>query len=529
MAAGGIPSYSIFDMNIFHARNADFGGARALAALGAAGAFLAFANPVARFPLLIVLFPWCLGRLALSAQSPKRAFRLGWLCGTLAASAGLYWIALPVHDFGFLPWILAVPCPMAMGCVLGLYTGLFCWALARTRGAFGPVLWGVFAGLFWWGLEALKGWLFTGFPWFPLAEALVPWPWAIQSVNVVGAYGLSALLATVGVWLASAEPGSKARPILAALALSALLAGYGWWSLDRPLAPSGVFSAALIQGNVDQSVKWSPDVQEDTIRKYAGLSRETLFAKPDILLWPETAMPFFLQEQTPLSAMVRDFARQAGVPLVTGSPGFERAKGREVLVFNSAFLVNPDGAVSQYDKQHLVPFGEYAPFGSDIPILEALLQGVGAFTPGRRTAPLRWGRVAMGMLICYESIFPELAQKRVDDGANVLVNLSNDAWFGRSAAPVQQLELAALRAVEQGRSLVRATNTGISAVIDSRGRIAHPTGLFTDAAPVVDNISLFDDVTLFHLAHGWLEGLAGLAALGLLAFAALAKNRNSKV
>lgn len=504
-------------------------GARALAVLGGAGAFFAFANPVARFPLLILLFPWCLARLAQTAESPKRAFRLGWLCGTLAASAGLYWIALPVHDFGFLPWILAVPCPVAMGCVLGLYTGLFCWALAKTRQAFGPVLWGIFAGLFWWGQEVAKGWLFTGFPWFPLAEALVPWPWAIQSVNVIGAYGLSAMLAMCAVWLASMGPGSKSRPASAACVLIVLLTGYGWWSINRPHAPTGTFSAALIQGNVDQSVKWSPDIQEETIRKYAALSRSTFSDKPDILLWPETAMPFFLQEPTPLSAMVRDFARQAGIPLVTGSPGFERVKGRDVLVYNSAFLVTPDGSISQYDKQHLVPFGEYAPFGSDIPILESLLQGVGAFTPGTRTAPLKLGRVAMGMLICYESIFPELAQKRVNDGANVLVNLSNDAWFGRSAAPVQQLELAALRAVEQGRSLVRATNTGISAVVDSKGRIHNPTGLFVDAAPVADNISLYSDTTLFHKAHGWLEGLAGLAAIGLLAWAALAKNRNSKV
>ncbi len=504
-------------------------GAVALAVLGGAGAFFAFANPVARLPLLILLFPWCLARLALMVQSPKRAFRLGWLCGTLAASAGLYWIALPVHYFGFLPWILAVPCPIAMGCVLGLYTGLFCWVLYITRGSFGPVLWGVFAGLFWWGQEAVKGLLFTGFPWFPLAEALVPWPWAIQSVSVIGAYGLSALLAMCAVWLAAAGQGFKARPVVAALGLLAILTGYGVWSLNRPLTPSGSFSAALVQGNVDQNVKWSPDMQDETIHRYTSLSSDALIHKPDILLWPETAMPFFFQEPSTQSAKVAEFARRSGIPLVTGSPGFERGKDREVLIFNSAFLVTPDGAVSQYDKQHLVPFGEYAPFGNGIPILDTLLQGVGAFTPGTRTEPLRWGRVAMGMLICYESIFPELAQKRVEDGANVLVNLSNDAWFGRSAAPVQQLELAALRAVEQGRCLVRATNTGISAVIDAQGRVHNPTGLFISAAPVAENISLYSDTTLFHHAYGWLEGLAGLAALGLLAWAVSVKNRNTKV
>lgn len=510
-------------------------GELGMVALGAAGAFFAFANPVARFPLLVLLFPWCLARLARTGESPRRAFRLGWLCGTLAASASLYWIALPVHDYGFLPWVLAAACPVAMGCVLGLYTGAFCWALAKTSRVFGPMQWGMFAGLAWLSLETLKGWLFTGFPWFPLAEALVPWPWAIQGVNLVGAYGFSALLAMGAAWLAPAATdaeGSKARPAtgpLAALACFALLAAYGLGTIDHMSEPSGVFSAALIQGNVDQSVKWSPENQEDTLRKYVALSQSALSRKPDILLWPETAMPFYLQEQSPLAAKVRNFARQVALPLVTGAPGFERRSGRDFSIFNSAFLVCPDGTVNQYDKQHLVPFGEYAPLGQDIPILETLLQGVGSFTPGMRTAPLRFGRVAMGMLICYESIFPELAQKRVDDGANVLVNLSNDAWFGRSAAPVQQLELAALRAVEQGRSLVRATNTGISAVIDAKGRINAPTGLFVDAAPVAENISLNDDVTFFHQVHGWLEGLASVAAIALLAWATLVKNRNPKV
>ncbi|MFZ5426214.1 MAG: apolipoprotein N-acyltransferase, partial [Thermodesulfobacteriota bacterium] len=173
---------------------------------GAAGSFLAFANPVVRLPLLALAFPWALAMLARSAHDARTALKRGWLTGWIAASASLYWIAIPVHDYGFLPWILAVPCPLLMAAVLGAYPALFCWLLHKAAPRMNPLTAGVFAGLSWTAVEALRGWLFTGFPWFPLAVALAPWPLAIQGAAVIGAYGLSGLLAACGVWLAG--PGA---------------------------------------------------------------------------------------------------------------------------------------------------------------------------------------------------------------------------------------------------------------------------------------------------------------------------------
>jgi len=160
-----------------------------------------------------------------------------------------------------------------------------------------------------------------------------------------------------------------------------------------------------------------------------------------------------------------------------------------------------------------------------VPILSALMQGVGAFTPGAKVSPLSHGRLAMGMLICYESIFPELAQRRVSDGANVLVNISNDAWFGRSAAPRQHLELAVMRAVEQNRFLLRATNTGITALIDPKGRVSGETALFVQAASAASGVGLLEEKTLYHRLHGWLEWGAALAALALWGLAAFTCKR----
>ncbi|MFP5221252.1 MAG: apolipoprotein N-acyltransferase [Acidobacteriota bacterium] len=486
----------------------------------AAASFLAFANPVARLPLLVLVVPWVLSALARQASGPKRAFKQGWLAGSLGASASLYWIAIPVHDYGALPWILAVPCPVLMGMVLGLYPAAFCSALHVAGRGLRPLTLGVFAGLAWTALEALRGWLFTGFPWFPLAAALAPWPLAIQGASLAGAYGLSGLLAACGAWLA----GPGLPPRVAAVGLAAVLSGYGLWSLDSPVAEDDRFNAAMIQGNIEQAVKWDPETLSAAVQSYIDLSMSVASSRPDIYLWPETALTFFVQEPGPETSQVKAFVQKTGVPLVSGAPGFERV-GKATPVFNRAYLFSPQGTPRFYDKQHLVPFGEYAPFGQDIPILSELLQGVGAFTPGHNTSPLKAGRLAMGMLICYESIFPELAQERVSAGANVLVNISNDAWFGNSAAPRQHLELATLRAVEQNRFVLRATNTGITALIDPKGRVSSETALFQKAAVAVTGVGLITRTSPYHYAHGWLEAGAALAALAMLSWAAITTKR----
>ena len=481
---------------------------------GAAASFLAYANPIARLPVLVLGLPWALALLARKAKNIRSALKWGWLLGALSASASLYWMALPVHDYGYLPWILAVPCPILVGSVLGIYPALFCGVLHVTRSSYRPLIWGAFAGLSWTAIEALRGWLFSGLPWLPLAEAFAPWPLAIQSASVIGAYGLSGVLAACGVWLAG--PGHAPRVMTGSVLV--VLTLHGLWALDRPLKTDGEFNAAMIQGNIEQAVKWEPETLDKAIGLYIGLSDSVLATKPDILIWPETALTFFVQEQNAEAAMVTAFVRQCGVPLVAGAPGFER-NGREVKIYNRAYLVTGQGLSGFYDKEHLVPFGEYTPLSQDIPILSTLLQGVGAFTPGTRTAPLTLGRLAMGMLICYESIFPELAQERVTSGANVLVNISNDAWFGRSAAPRQHLELAVFRAVEQKRFLLRATNTGVTALIDPKGRVSSETRLFQEAAVAVSGVGLITETSIYHHLYGRIEVAAAVAALALLGWA----------
>jgi apolipoprotein N-acyltransferase len=507
--------------------------------LGAAGLWLGFPNPVAQLPLLALAYPLALLLLGLGAPGRWPAFRMGWLTGIAGSSACLYWLALPVHEYGQLPWALAVPCAVAIGAYVGLYAGLFCLLAHLTRDRLTPFRRGLFLGCAWLLLEMLRGVFLTGFPWLVLSAAFAPWPVAVQGASLVGAYGLSGLLVAVVCWAMGAmapecglhcpgarrsvTPSSLAQTLACALGASLVafgLVGYGAYTLSRGLPKDGEpFRVALVQGNIDQDQKWEPAFQRATVERYLSLSKDAVSAgHPAFIVWPETAMPFYFQEHKEFGPAIRAFAAANRTPVLIGTPGYVNAPvKRGFLLYNRAMLVDEAGGdAGHYDKEHLVPFGEYAPPGLDMPFLETLMQGVGDFTPGAAVAPLRLGNLALGILICYETIFPELAQQRVADGANVLVNISNDAWFGTTAAPEQHLQLSVLRAVEQGRYVLRGTNTGISAIIDPQGRIAERGGLFR--AEVIGGVATARaETTVFHRVHHLVWPVAlGLAAAALL-------------
>jgi apolipoprotein N-acyltransferase len=204
-----------------------------------------------------------------------------------------------------------------------------------------------------------------------------------------------------------------------------------------------------------------------------------------VVVWPETAVPAFFQRDPQVRPVVLETARQARVDLIFGAPSAENrpqlTPGGEprVVLFNSAYVVSAEGAVkARYDKQHLVPFGEYVPLSGLLFFVNRLADGIGDFEPGRGMPEVSAGGARVGVLICYEAIFPDLA-RRVAAGASVLVNITNDAWFGRTAAPWQHLAQAVFRAVELKRPLVRAANTGVSAIVDRSGRVETALGLFT--------------------------------------------------
>jgi apolipoprotein N-acyltransferase len=457
--------------------------------------------------------------------------RAGWLTALAGSSAALYWLAVPVHDIGGLPWMLAAPCALAVGAYVGLYGGLFAaFAHAlRERPAFARCL---AFGLCWFLLEYLRGVLFTGFPWLVLSAAFVPWTPVIQAAAYIGSYALSGLLAAIAC-LAIQGPERKFCMFSAVfLALCLVLGGAARLKnatageSGRPNARHGAFAPAqvvLVQGNVDQNQKWDPAYQKTTLERYLRLSEAAAADGPALLIWPETAMPFYFQSRPDYADRIRAFARRHNAALLLGAPGHDAGNPETRRVFNRAFLVDAEGGdAGFYDKKHLVPFGEYLPPWLDYPALAFLFQGVGAFAAGTSELPLRSGRLALGVLICYETIFPESAQARVAEGANLLVNISNDAWFGDTSAPEQHLQLSVLRAVEQGRWLARATNSGFSAFVDPMGRI-RARGMLMREEALAGFVRPEEDRTVF---HGLFPGLHYVAAILLLP-AALCRSRKT--
>ncbi|TIH20031.1 apolipoprotein N-acyltransferase [Marinifilum sp. JC120] len=457
-----------------------------------------YANPLHHLPAAILAFPLALGMIAFSADSPRKALKQGWIAGSLAALACMYWIAYPVGVYGGLSWALAIPCPILVAMLIGCYYAGYTYILHHAARALPPFALFIFSGLLWTSMETAQGILLSGFPWMTLSSALAFRPEWIQGAAIIGAYGLSGLLVSVATAILCCKVSHPAKIWTVSVVMLIIIFGGARTNPEQfsNLVKTGDTSIGLIQGNIDQAKKWDAKYKKTTFEKYLRLSREVI-DKTDLVIWPETAMPFYLQDGGIMRAELINFATETKTPILTGAPGYVLHNKGNFSLYNRAYLISPDKRyMDWYDKSHLVPFGEYIPFKEFLP-LGKLVQGAGDFLPGSDASPLQSGDLAMGMLICYEGIFPELAQERVEKGANILINISNDAWYGDTSAPRQHLNLVTMRAVEQGRYMLRGTNTGISASIDPLGRVSHATGLFVDAA-VAAEAGLMSGETFYH-------------------------------
>jgi apolipoprotein N-acyltransferase len=239
-------------------------------------------------------------------------------------------------------------------------------------------------------------------------------------------------------------------------------------------------AVSVIQGNIDQSVKWDPAFMESTMNRYIALTRSTLNDRPGIIVWPESAAPFFFQDNTSSTKDMYNLAKESGAWMIFGCPAYEQHE-LKMTYFNRVCVISPDGSLSgYYDKIHLVPFGEYVPLRRLIPFVNRLVISEGEFSSGRGSGLLKVSDFNAGALVCYEAIFPDLAGREAKNGAGLFVNLTNDAWFGPTSAPYQHLSMCVFRSVENRRPFIRAANTGFSAFIDPYGMIIQKSDLFTE-------------------------------------------------
>ena len=424
----------------------------------------------------------------LKGEARARAFRWGLIMGLAHYLTLIYWIVVVLKHYGG----LNVPTSVAALGLLALYLALYPAVFAALSIRLWPSRFFVaLTASLWVGLEYIRATILTGFPWCLLGYSQYERVGLIQIADQVGVYGLSFLIVLANAFLFRLlidRGAPRRRPLFLDTVLILCLAAYTLIYGQSRLATGAAndqakhrIRTAIIQGNIDQSIKWNPRFQSETLQTYRSLSLSTSAFAPRLLIWPETALPFFFQDHSDLATLVVDTSRELNAHLIFGSPAYHQGEVG-TKYYNRAYHLSPDGdSAGYYDKIHLVPFGEYVPLQELLPFIHRLVTAAGDFEPGKRATPLRLPFLSAGPLICFEIIFPKLARMQAQNGAQVLVNLTNDAWYGMTSAPYQHLSMAVFRAVETKRPLVRAANTGISAFINPLGRIVDRSDIFTEA------------------------------------------------
>jgi apolipoprotein N-acyltransferase len=492
-------------------------------ALGGGAALVAAFPPLDIWPLALVgLVPlfWLAQTLP-----PRQAWAAGWLFGLSLGLGLFYWLTVVMTTYGGLPWPLAVGLLVLLQTYLALYPAACCGLVSwfKDRGMSPP--WA--APLLWMGLEWLRGQALTGFPWLPLSATLTDFPPLVQSAELVGATGLSGLVVLVNalVWRAARagrDQGGAGRR-WAAAGVAVLLIGGGWlWGQARMTQVELAAQAApqltvtVVQANVPLNELWNRALNDDVIRRHLDLTRQAAREQPIrpwLVVWPESAAPFYFAAEARPSQPVMQAAVDLDAWISLGSVGAVGEPGK-YQVTNRSWIVGPQARPEGfYDKVHLVPFGEYVPWAKLFFFVRAVAALSHDLSPGPQGHTLAAGPATLGPLICYESIFPELARDQRRRGSLLMVNQTNDAWFGRTGAPAQQLSHLVLRAVENRVACARAANTGISAFVYPDGRLEGQTGLFVQATRT-RQLPLLAMPTLF-TATGDLAGPLGLA-LGVL-------------
>lgn len=399
------------------------------------------------------------------AENPRAAFKLGFQFGLGLYIVGIYWIYISLHDFGGMPWWFAGFCTFLLCAFMALFPALVGYFSKRLGWLLlsAPILWGL--------SDWVRSWIFTGFPWLTLGYSQTPHSPLAGYMPIIGVYGVSVLTAllaaSIAIWLAN-KPTSLAwkRNVIFGITLTIvsgfLLKAVEW---SKPVADS--FKVSLIQGNVAQDIKWSPEATDGTINQYLAMTKAS---NADLIVLPETALPVIASQlDSKVTDVLTSHAKQNQGNIIVGMVDYNPDTE---AYFNSAFSFGTN-ATQAYSKNHLVPFGEFIPLKQmlgwiyrdwlNIPLSD-LSRG------GTEQKPMVLGNQKVAVNICYEDVFGEEITSQLPE-ATILVNMSNDAWYGQSFAADQHMQFSQARALETGRMMLRATNTGATAVIDTHGYV----------------------------------------------------------
>jgi apolipoprotein N-acyltransferase len=535
-----------------------------------AGLFLAAAFP----KIGIAGFAWIAPALMLATaigQSRSDAFRLGYVAGLAYYLTSLYWLLLIPYRWHSIPLGPAAGW-LALGAYLALYPAIWVWLVLEVQSPkskaqspagtlpctwAGRTVWAIAGAATWVALEMVVARLFSGFPWNLLGASQYQITPLLQIASFTGIYGVSFLVVWLSLSFFSAALMLMRRPasrsiwvteIFLPMAVLAVVFKFGFHQLTHAPPPARTLRVTCVQPSIPQTLIWDESKDDERFRELIQLSEQALTNQTDLLLWPEAAIPKLLQYDQATFDAVTGLARNHHVWLIVGADDMALGPdGKPHEFYNSSFLISPEGKlVSGYKKRNLVIFGEYIPLVRWLPFMKWFTPIPGGFTPGQRAVFFELGdlKVKTSPLICFEDMFPQLARDCTEEDTDFLVNMTNDGWFGESAEPWQHAATAVFRAVENGRPLLRCTNTGLTCWIDAQGRLrqifrdsgnsVYGPGFMTTESPLLaggERHSL-----TFYNRHGdWFGwacvGIAGLMLLGRLpgSWASRTKQRETQV
>jgi len=494
------------------------------AAVGS-GALLIFAfSPFDLFPIAwFALVPLLYSLYGLNKQD---AFRAGFLFGLSYFFGTIYWIYYSVHHYGGIPFVPSLLLIVLLCCYLALYPAVFSVMFSSLlRRSHLPAM--LIAPLFWTVGEFGRSYLLTGFPWSSLGYSQTRFLPMIQIADIVGIYGISFLVMAVNgavVDMLILRKRHSDRPLFAYLPTlaGAVLLGvslifslvYGYWRLNQDRTAETV-RVAVIQGNIAQDKKWDPAFRHSVITIYQELTSSAVQTAPQMIVWPESAIPFVFERDIDYTEQLQAFQKRLDAYLLFGT--ILQRDPKQPVFTNGAALLSKDGSLSYlYDKIHLVPFGEYVPLRQVLFFVDKLAYGIGDYVSGDSYIQAVTPFGSFPTLICYEIIFPGLARKFFVRGGDFLVTITNDAWFGTTNGPYQHFSMAVFRAIENRKPVVRAANSGISGFIDSNGRIGKTTELMTRTI-LVNDIKTDRTIT-FYTKYGDLFSFLCIALSVILFF-----------
>ncbi len=467
--------------------------------------------------------------IALRGTSGLQAVRLGYVTGAVSALGLLYWTSYVVVQFGGLSLPVGIAVMLLLCLAFAVFPALFGWVVARWIAALGAegLLLAPFA---WVATEILRVNSFFSFPWCLLGYSQAGNLPIVQIARFGAVYAVSFLLVLASSVLAylAVEPAAvrRRRAAVGLALILAVVAADGLWRSRALLPETGRIRVGLVQASIPQDEKWDEALAFSNLKRHTELTEQAAAEGARLVVWPESAVPFYYDDTPAIARTINELAGRLRMPLLFGND--DREPGESGRSFVGAKLIGPDGAMLlRYHKIRLVPFGEYVPLRPLLTlggrVAAKLVQQLADFSPGDSYAIGEVGGHRLSTTICYEAIFADLGREFSARGSELFVNITNDGWYGRTSAPYQHFAMARLRAVENGRYLVRAANTGISALVDPFGRVLARTQLF-ERGVLVRDVPFVAQQT-FYTRHGDVFAWACLGAAIAVSAATLRPRR----